>query len=1454
MSFGSFLSGLYHEAVPSWLGDKQTYGSVNPPKKKTLQPGDPGYVAPPTSRVQSINQNQNQNQNQGQGLRAQKPQNIFEGLNNNLNFNKPNNSLPVVSTPNSQPIKPLIPGTVVKPTTPTAEQRVNQGLDAGHSWEKIAADTGVPLDQVRQYSQKTRPNYGIMKLTVAPNYKKPSVWSTIGNTVKGVVANVPEVGLAAGRAGTGLVQGALGLPHDVSAVVAGGTQQVQKHFNNPVTRQINRGFQDINTGIKTGTHYAVNDVFDPLNRGLDTAAKLYERNVPSAAGGANVYRAEQIPLNVLAAIATLGSAPAGEAGTAAENAGRLTRIKAAISNLLNKPFGGEDNIISRTAQPIVNRIRPVAEAANSPIKAVQNFINNFRGVTPPEVPALPTEKPPTPIPVRTGVDITAPPSEPINIPVTNANTPKPLIQEVAGDAKTATTNAKAAANAVNARRVEAAKKADTGLPDRTIEGVSTRVGEKPYILDQPTVAKNQSDIIDEYAKQLKSMGEGNGVDINPETGARVSNNVRTAETAGKRMTNADWRDEARRQLEAGKAEGATQQAFNDAVNPEVQSLVNKGEPTPEAPQGKPIAVKEVKGIDVNDQTNVPQNLPETPGKVRVTTATAPTNAKAEAIAAEPTPPPPSTTKAPETTATETTPAKDVATSTAERTLPAAGESDESFLKRQAQDMQDNIKRAVTSLNATKKITKQERANQAAAGQKAYEEAKAAGKSISEQEAARKTAMEGKFVRQDYVGTPVHSADEQRLRDMVDEHYKDMPYQAGNVRDAFTKLFHAGEPGWASEPGNHIIPSDIKNIRKFLNESVPGVDGEAGLGDLVGGAIKDVADETGPGKIAKAIGLQRALRFTADISATGRQALPGALSHPVEFAKAAKKSFQVMFSHDKYQKYANELRNSKEANYINDQLGAHLSVLSDPIGKEDDIYRNSEWASKIPGVKQVVGASERQYNTILTEMRRLAGQRFIDAAGGIGNLEKVASDSGDPEIFKKAIGMVTNVNTGRGLNGDLSGKYAKVLSNVLVSPRGLAARIQRFNPKYYTDLWKANPAAAKEAMRSMAIQTGVTVMALGAAAKTGHYEDGQIKVGNTRYDITGGAANMVRTAVRIVQYMSGHRQTTPFNNAPDEATNWAKNQLAPFLSSSLSAIGMHPDGKGGYIDHWGKPVTPESLTLDNIAPVNASQVNQDLQLNTPPGQTAANAGLNTLGIGVNSYQSAADKKASTQGSSNQSTNNGSAPLSTMAEFKAANSKPDSNGIAKLNDGSYAYAINGKVSSAKDLKSAQQAVAQDALQNSDQAYKIIGDKVYRKNADGTVGAPTLKIKYDHDINAATLTSQKTAGDLEGWVKTANGQIKNIQTQLQSPNVDPQDKLTLQNEEQALVNDMAKYKAYGGFTKPKGFGTTPSVTTGFGQLKAGSFAPTVQQYSTISAKSGSIPHISAVRPNIVHKITHG
>lgn len=51
---------------------------------------------------------------------------------------------------------------------PLNKKAIDERLDKGYSWEKIAKETNTDLNRVKQYSQKTRPNYGI-----APKKEEP---------------------------------------------------------------------------------------------------------------------------------------------------------------------------------------------------------------------------------------------------------------------------------------------------------------------------------------------------------------------------------------------------------------------------------------------------------------------------------------------------------------------------------------------------------------------------------------------------------------------------------------------------------------------------------------------------------------------------------------------------------------------------------------------------------------------------------------------------------------------------------------------------------------------------------------------------------------------------------------------------------------------------------------------------------------------------------------------------------------------------------------------------------------------------------------------------------------------------------------------------------------------------------------------------------------------------------
>lgn len=246
---------------------------------------------------------------------------------------------------------------------------------------------------------------------------------------------------------------------------------------------------------------------------------------------------------------------------------------------------------------------------------------------------------PRPIKIAQNIPVKAPDDIATPIDVVRRPSGRPLIKELEGDFNFPTFEQ------LQQIRVDDMKKAadvanSTARPDPAVSGITPRTPEAPYTLSETAIKGSQDQLIDEYAAFLKDIGEGNGVDLVPDGELygygkkRVSNNVRFGDTKGKRMTKAMWREEAERQLRAGEAEPGIQQAFNDAADPELQALLAKGE-QPDAPIGRPIQIKEAKGIPVRDETVVPTDLPETPGQVRVTNTAAPMQAKSEAVANAP---------------------------------------------------------------------------------------------------------------------------------------------------------------------------------------------------------------------------------------------------------------------------------------------------------------------------------------------------------------------------------------------------------------------------------------------------------------------------------------------------------------------------------------------------------------------------------------------------------------------------------------------------------------------------------------------------------------------------------------------------------------------------------------------------------------------------------------------------
>jgi len=219
-------------------------------------------------------------------------------------------------------------------------------------------------------------------------------------------------------------------------------------------------------------------------------------------------------------------------------------------------------------------------------------------------------------------------------PTVRTPEPSPLIQDVAGGETFATPDSLVKRNVEDAMKAKADRfnSTDTG----NMNDVTPRKAPEPFKVAGDEIKTAQDKIIDDYAAMLKNMGEGNGVAINQATGTRISNNFRFPGTGSKRLTKAQWRDMAEEQLRGGSAEPSLQKAFDDAPNQigDKQSLLAQGEQV-DVPVGTPIKVKQVKGIDVQQVTDVPANLPETPGTVRVSSQTDPLGAQTQAVANAP---------------------------------------------------------------------------------------------------------------------------------------------------------------------------------------------------------------------------------------------------------------------------------------------------------------------------------------------------------------------------------------------------------------------------------------------------------------------------------------------------------------------------------------------------------------------------------------------------------------------------------------------------------------------------------------------------------------------------------------------------------------------------------------------------------------------------------------------------
>jgi hypothetical protein len=297
---------------------------------------------------------------------------------------------------------------------------------------------------------------------------------------------------------------------------------------------------------------------------------------------------------------------------------------------------------------------------------------------------------------------------------------------------------------------------------------------------------------------------------------------------------------------------------------------------------------------------------------------------------------------------------------------------------------------------------------------------------------------------------------------------------------------------------------------------------------------------------------KAIKASMDNSALFRQGWATMMTHPDVWATNAKKSFQDIwqtFGKDQVMDELNADIVSRPNSVNNYYRKAKLAV-----GTQEEAYPTT-LPEKIPVLGKVYKASENAYTAFLHKTRADVFDKYID----------IAKESGVPLSNEelRSIGSMVNSLTGRGNLGKLESS-ANVINNVFFSPRNLAAIIQRV-------VQPATGAGGSNFVRKQAAKN-LLKMIMGSAAILGiakavdpksveldprSSDFGKIRVGDTRFEVTGGNASIGVLASRLLtsstkSSVSG--KVSPLNSGDfgsqtgaDVVYNFMENKLSPTAS-------------------------------------------------------------------------------------------------------------------------------------------------------------------------------------------------------------------------------------------------------------------------------------------------------------------
>jgi len=368
------------------------------------------------------------------------------------------------------------------------------------------------------------------------------------------------------------------------------------------------------------------------------------------------------------------------------------------------------------------------------------------------------------------------------------------------------------------------------------------------------------------------------------------------------------------------------------------------------------------------------------------------------------------------------------------------------------------------------------------------------------------------------------------------------------------------------------------------------------------------------------GLSKSLKASLDNSVIGRQGLKTLFTNPKIWLKNSKKSFEDIVKVFGGENVMREIKadvlsrpNSLNGLYNKERLA---------VGVIEEAYPTS-LPEKIPGLGRAFKASETAFTGFQYRTRADLFDKYVEIA------EKTGGD-----II--GIGKLVNSLTGRGSIGSAE-KIATELNNVFFSPRLFKSNLDTLTAhagssnmgRFFTTGFSAKKQAAKNTLK---IIGGIAaILAIADAVSPGSVEwdarsadFGKIKIGDTRFDVSGGMSSVITLIARNLRSSSKSSITgliSELNTGNygsrtrlDTLINFSQNKLSPVASTFNRLY------EGETFE--GKKPTFGSEAKNLFAPL---PITNYQELKDDPNSANILLGIlaDSLGIGTNTYSATED---------------------------------------------------------------------------------------------------------------------------------------------------------------------------------------------------------------------------------------